>query len=284
VQSLIPFTEDLMPDAEASAYRALLRALEKNKPESGRSVLDIARENLETIRDALTKLKQHILANPFANAEQEIRFFKITKPHFHALLEEWSGVIDLELWRPLGGRRAEEKYMARWLHRIRNFFQDEAEFFSYYRSGKTERDAVYFQRVSPPDLELDGQYTTGKDRLLARLLGYERLQRYIEKSIRELKNTPAPNDSPTKKSALRWTGSKAGLVELIYALHSGGVCNHGNADIKFIAHEFEQLFQFELTNFYHVFNEIRLRKKGRTQMLDSLKESITRKMDELDER
>jgi hypothetical protein len=292
MQSLIPFLEFLIPEPERSGYQALCQLLEKNRPGNNKSVLQVATENLEQIRSTLGALKQHSLSVPFSSPQDEILFFKITKPHFHSLLVEWSGIFDLELLRPLGGRRTEAKYLRRQLRSIENFFKGQEEFFSWFRSGMTSLDSLYFlrenaERVNRQDaqnLDLDLQYTTGKDRLVSRLLGYERLQRYIEKAIRQLKKIPEKEDATPAKSALQWTASKAGLVELIYALHSGGVCNNGNADIKFIAGQFEQLFQVELSNFYHVFNEIRLRKKSRTQLLDSLKESVVRKMDEMDER
>ena len=74
------------------------------------------------------------------------------------------------------------------------------------------------------------------------------------------------------------------MVELVYALYAGAVYNNGLAEIKEIAETFEQLFQVDLGNYYHVFNEIRLRKKNRTSLLDLLREKVIRKMDALDEK
>jgi hypothetical protein len=44
-----------------------------------------------------------------------------------------------------------------------------------------------------------------------------------------------------------------------------------------------KIFQVELGNHYHCFNEIRLRKKNRTALLDHLQEKVLQKMDGLDE-
>ena len=52
--------------------------------------------------------------------------------------------------------------------------------------------------------------------------------------------------------------------------------------LKQLVNFFSHYFQVDLGNFYHVFNEIRLRKKNRTQLLDLLKEKVVAKMDELD--
>jgi hypothetical protein len=59
-------------------------------------------------------------------------------------------------------------------------------------------------------------------------------------------------------------GSKAALTEPIYALQTGGVLNHGQTPIREIAENFEKIFQAGPGNYYHCFNEIRLRKKNRS--------------------
>jgi hypothetical protein len=82
----------------------------------------------------------------------------------------------------------------------------------------------------------------------------------------------------------QWTASKADLIELIYSLQSGGVLNNGKTGIKETAETFQRLFQVDLGNYYNVFNEIRLRKKNRTSLLDLLREKVLQKMDSLDEK
>jgi predicted nucleic acid-binding protein len=81
---------------------------------------------------------------------------------------------------------------------------------------------------------------------------------------------PGRRKPPSASSKLRWTASKASVVELVYALYAGAVYNNRLAEIKEIAETFEQLFQVDHCNYYHVFNEIRLRKKNRTSLLDLL--------------
>ena len=91
-------------------------------------------------------------------------------------------------------------------------------------------------------------------------------------------------DKPTARPKLNWTGSKTALTELIYALHSQGIFNSGNADIKPIVKVFESTFNIYLGDFYHTFLELKSRKINRTKFLDSLKETLIRKMDEQDGR
>ena len=45
---------------------------------------------------------------------------------------------------------------------------------------------------------------------------------------------------------------------------------------------FEKLFGMKLGNYYHIFNEIRLKKKNRTSLFDLLREKHIYKMDIMD--
>lgn len=81
-----------------------------------------------------------------------------------------------------------------------------------------------------------------------------------------------------------WTSSKTSLIELIYALYSQGVFDNGNKDIKQIAEYFEKVFNINLGDFYHTYMELKSRKINRTKFIDTLRESLMRKMEEQDER
>jgi len=70
---------------------------------------------------------------------------------------------------------------------------------------------------------------------------------------------------------------------LIYALHSQGTFDNGNADIKVIAKVFETMFNIDLGDFYHTFMELKYRKMNRTKFIDSMRDALIRKMDEQDE-
>src|SRR5690606_20291494 len=106
------------------------------------------------------------------------------------------------------------------------------------------------------------------------------LQVYIED---QLHNTTY-KDSSTDLSTLNWTGSKTSLIELIYALHSQGVFDNGNTDIKLIAKTFELAFNINLGDFYHTYMELKSRKINQTKFLDNLRDALIRKIDEQDEK
>ena len=81
----------------------------------------------------------------------------------------------------------------------------------------------------------------------------------------------------------KWTGSKVALVELIYALHAESVFNNGASDLKEITAFFEKALDVDLGQFHRVFLEMRMRKSDRTKFLNSLKDTLVRRMDEVDE-
>jgi hypothetical protein len=72
------------------------------------------------------------------------------------------------------------------------------------------------------------------------------------------------------------------LIELIYALHSEGTFNNGASDLKDIAAYFEHVFNINLGQYRRTFLEIRIRKSDRTKFINSLKESLTKKMNDTD--
>ena len=107
------------------------------------------------------------------------------------------------------------------------------------------------------------------------------IQVYIED---QLYKNMEQEDRLTDLPKLNWTGSKASLIELIYALHYQAVFDNGNADIRLIAKYFESTFNVDLGNFYQTYLELRTRKMNRTKFLDALREELIRRMDEQDEK
>jgi hypothetical protein len=242
-----------------------------------------AQGNMELGRRLLYELRNLIEDYEFKSAAEEIRFFKEVKPLFSASLLFWSRLFQLRLHQPVGGRGIIRKYWKSELQYLSRLFEQHIGFYEYLRSKDTEMDGIYFLRnhkesennsVSP---DLNPRFTTAKDHLVAKILASDKLEQYI---VHFLRGEAQP--APVLK--LQWTASKANLVELIYALQSGGVYNNGQSEIKEIAETFEQFFQVDLGNYYHVFNEIRLRKKNRTSFLDQLREKVLQKMDALDEK
>jgi len=82
----------------------------------------------------------------------------------------------------------------------------------------------------------------------------------------------------------KWTESKASLVELIYALYYNPKALHiGKNSIKELAKIFEQLFDIDLGDVYHIYYELKSRKLEPAKFIDSLKSSFLKKIEEENE-
>lgn len=278
------------PSPLAAATEALFQNLPSPKltTEAVGDPLSRIRTNLLSARETMSELPKLIEPYAFETAAEEMRFFKEVKPLFSATLIYWSRLFHLHLHLPVGGERIIKKYWKSELHSLRRFFEEHVGFYEYWRGKQDYLDHLYFLRnhpdvdESPVSLDLNPRFTTAKDRLVGEILAGDLLEQYLQPLLQQPPMISVDNGSPQQK--LRWTASRAGLVELIYALQSGAVYNNGQTGIKEIADSFQQLFEVDLGNYYHVFNEIRLRKKNRTSLLDQLREKVLQKMDAMDEK
>ena len=146
------------------------------------------------------------------------------------------------------------------------------------------RERMDYSVANPHAVDSDRSFSTNQDYMVARIKANEMLQEYLTQQINKIGENKGAQVNVSSGHLLQWTASKAGLVELVYALQSAGVYNNGKAEIKEIAQYFESLFEVDLGNYYHTFNEIRLRKKNRTQLIDQMRERLLKKMDEMDEK
>jgi len=112
----------------------------------------------------------------------------------------------------------------------KNSFLDEKLFVRGKHDIKLTLETIYF--------ETDHRFSTSHDYKAAKIIANDLIQVYLED---QLLNT-AYQDKSTDLPKLDWTSSKTAMIELIYALHSQGVFDNGNADIKVIAKTFERAF------------------------------------------
>lgn len=89
--------------------------------------------------------------------------------------------------------------------------------------------------------------------------------------------------SPRKNAGtVRWTGSQAWLIELVYSLKEAGVINNGDVTLSEIAMALQQAFNVALGNFYRREQENRLRQNP-TPCLDHLKTKYIAYINRIDE-
>ncbi|KQR91839.1 hypothetical protein ASG01_12595 [Chryseobacterium sp. Leaf180] len=128
--------------------------------------------------------------------------------------------------------------------------------------------------------DFDARFSTAADYLIARFLAHQKLENYITLKLVQIENPNAIVEVP--KSNLRWTASKASLVELIYGLHTTRCFNDGHIELVEIIRSFEKLCSVDLENFHKVLTEVKARKMNRTKFLQSLQETLERHFDDGD--
>ena len=238
------------------------------------------------ILKCLSEVKKYVLNRGFKNIGEEIHFFKYQKPTIVSKLIYYNAIYKIETKKPYGSKPI-KKYLNDELRKLKRYFDNNLEFYKYYRTNNSFIDDKLFVRgkydiklsLDTFYFEADHSFSTSHDYKVAKIIANDLIQVYLED---QLHNT-AYRDKSTDLPKLNWTGSKTAMIELIYALYSQGVFDNGNADIKVIAKTFERTFNLELGDFYHTFMELKSRKINSTKFLDSLRDALIRKMDEQDE-
>jgi hypothetical protein len=243
-------------------------------------------------KKAIEQLKSFILKYKFKTTSEEIKFFKEIKPQFTSKLIYHLTLYNIETKKPNGGSKILKKYLIKELDKLKSYFDYNLDFYKYYRAGATYLDHTYFVRDKYDiKLTLDGyifendtRFSTTHDFKVSKILAHDLLQVYLENELVYLERKETnqnPQDAP--KSRLTWQESKTSLIELIYALQSHGAFGN-QADIKEIAAYFEYAFNIDLGDYYRTYLEIRIRKTGRTKFLSLLQETLTKRMDQADEK
>ena len=238
------------------------------------------------------KLKVLIQKSIFKSEEEEIQFFKEIKPQFTSKIIFYNTIFNIEMKKPNGGTRVLKKYYNNELIKLKAFFDNELEFYKYYRTGNIYLDYKYFLRgrfdiklsVNSYYFETDKTFSTSHDYKVAKILANDLIQLYLENKLIMIDNKDNSEKSQRKPNIkMTWTGSKVALIELMYALHTEGVFNNGAADLKDIAEYFEYIFEIDLGQYRRAFLEIRARKTDKTKFITALNEVLLKRMENSDE-
>ena len=252
-------------------------------------VLEKAEESIRVTKRALKQIKILFLRKKLIPKNEEILFFKNMKPYVFSKLIYYVKLFSIESKRPRSSNKSQVKYFNNHIDRLQNYFNDNLEFYHYFRRGAIFLDEEYFIRgkadirLFPDSLSFftDDKFSTSHDTTVATIMAYDMLIIYLKREIDKLENNNSMETNINafkKQSKLFWTGNKTDLIELIYALHSSGAVNSGTADIKEMASACEQMFNIDLGDYYRTFLEIRSRKINQTKFIDKLKDSLENKM------
>ena len=257
-------------------------------------VLERAEKGIKITTKALEDLRQKVSRSKFKNSIAEINFFKQVKPQVCSKLVYYVKLFNIESKRPRGSSKSQIKYLNRHIDRLQVYFNDNLEFYHYYRRGATSLDKNYFIRGKSnirlfPDtfhFFTDKYFSTSHDCTVATIMAYDMLIVYLKKEIDNLENKNGMETviNPFQnQSRLFWTANKTDLIELIYAIQSSGAINSGTADIKELASACEHIFNIDLGDFYRTFLEIKSRKINQTKFIDNIKESLLKRIEDSDE-
>ncbi|AGA80551.1 RteC domain-containing protein [Echinicola vietnamensis] len=238
--------------------------------------LQAAHKNAEKV---LGELDVALAKYEFGDEAAEIHFFKHIKPDFHSESIYYAELFNLESARPISQKGDQVKYLLKEQQKLQAFLNFNRDLHQYYMLDRTHFDRHYFLRAGRADFLVSRAFHTPIDRSsctvaclgISTILAAIRINKYINSAIQSLQGPPA---TAQKQVTLKWTGKKNQLVELVYALKVAGVLNHGQAEIREVAKVMGQLLGGDMGDVYKRFQEIRIRKKGRTLFLEVLKEKL----------
>ncbi|WP_312822745.1 RteC domain-containing protein [Epilithonimonas sp.] len=245
-----------------------------------KDMVKLAEKSLVLIDEAIRKVKEMISPHKFENKGEEIHFFKKLKPQFISKFIYYCTILDVESHKPNAGSKAMKKYYEAEQEKLKKFYFEQSEFYSYYRREATYLDHKIFVRNSY-DLKMklsfgfynfDTSFTTSHDHLIARFMASQHFDQYLKKQIENLSD----NVSGKMVSPLLWSASKVGLIELVYALYHMRCFNGGNVELSEVIKFVEKSLDTDLGNFHKTIFEIRNRKQGPTKFLNLVSENLNR--------
>jgi hypothetical protein len=247
---------------------------------------------INIIVNSIEKLKIIFEKEKNKSQEIEIDFFKNIKPKFTSKLIYYNAIFKIETKKPHGGERILKKYLNNELDKLKRYFDNNLDFYRYYRTGSNYLDTKYFTRgkfdikmaLDSFYFEADHTFSTSHDFKVAKIMAHDLIQVYLEDKLLMMENRePKEKSQVNPKLKQNWTGSKVALIELLYALHTEGVFNNGASDLKDIAEYFENIFNIDLGQYHRAFLEIRMRKSDQTKFLNALKEKLVKRMENTDD-
>ncbi len=98
---------------------------------------------IELILKELVVIKDIVVKKGFGNLEEEIHFFKKLKPLLVSKLIYYNAIYKIEAKKPYGGDKIVKKYLKAELSKLKNYFDNNLEFYKYYRTNSTYLDHKY---------------------------------------------------------------------------------------------------------------------------------------------
>ncbi len=253
-------------------------------------LIDEAYEMTLYLQDLLFTVKKYVIEEGFKNDEEEIYFFHTIKPKILGKLIYYNKIYRIETGCPVNNGKMYHTYFTSRLQELKKEYAEHicnSDFYRYYRSGRSDKDEVYFRlgNINYHDglnsfvFEIDSQFSTFYDYKVARIIANELLYNYLLTKINPDENPDVILQNSESTKDVFWTDSKNALIELVYALYASGAISHGKIGIRKISLLFQILFRVPLGDLHHAFHRMKTRTGSRTAFLDHLKLSLEEYMD-----
>jgi len=240
------------------------------------------RTSIKVCKKAMNKLKNYLSSYAFESVAEEINFFKEIKPKFYSKYTYFINIHNYLLQMPAGGQNIQQDYIHMHLAELKTFFDHNRAFYSYYRSGMTQMDEIYYTRggfdvqAELEDFEEDEQYSASHDYKLSKLIANEKFQDYLNIELGKLNGDfilpEGQKIFPFKHP--QWTASQTDAAELLYSLQTSCAVNNGNIEISELISIWEFVFQMEINEPYHKLLDIVKRQKEMFIFLSRLRNSF----------
>lgn len=252
--------------------------------------IDEAYEMTLYLQNLLFSVKKLITEQGFSNDEEEIHFFRAIKPHILGKLIYYNKVYRIETSCPVTNGEMYYNYFSTQLANLKREYIEHicnSDFYRYYQSGRTDKDAIFFKRgninyhdgLNSIVFEIDPEFSTFFDFKVARIISNELLYTYLLTKINPEEDPDMIIQKLENSKDIFWTDSKNALIELVYALYASGAISHGKIGIRKVSLIFQVLFRVPLGDLHHAFHRMKTRAGSRTSFLDQLKVSLEEYMD-----
>ena len=140
--------------------------------------LDYAEQAIKASIAVLEKLKTKFITHVFQDKREEIDFFRNCKPQLASKLIYYNEIYTIVSNKPIGSKKAIRNYYKTELDKLEIFFNENLEFYRYYRTGNQALDNKYFLRgkydvrltLDSFYFQADQRFSTSHDFKVAKIL------------------------------------------------------------------------------------------------------------------
>ena len=220
-----------------------------------------------TLGQLIEEIRTEVLADPFGDAVEEIRFYKEEAPGIWGQYYFYNNLVKFEARRRFQSKEVFVSGLYRLLKQTEDFLARRSRICEYYYTGRTDADERLFTRHGThgaadltSDMFIDRDFTKGAHRL-SRVRACELLRDWLTTELQEL-----PEPGRTKK--LEWNATATATIELFKALHLDGC--FGDMSFKEVMGWVREVLGADVGNYNIVLQNARDRKITTAKFLEKL--------------